>query len=94
MVRMQFSQNVYGCQPCLLKKLLEQLGLHCYAVSIYPDELVLEPPSLNRSWIRQCFAVLRGGFAFVWGGLDIIKLTKIPPIYSLSCFSFGGGLEL
>ena len=26
------------------KKLPEQLGLHCYAVSTHPDELVLEPP--------------------------------------------------
>jgi len=25
-------------------KLPEQLGLHCYAVSTHPDELVLEPP--------------------------------------------------
>jgi len=25
-------------------KLLEQLGLHAYAVSTHPDELVLEPP--------------------------------------------------
>jgi len=26
------------------KKLPEQLGLHCYAVSTHPDELVLTPP--------------------------------------------------
>jgi len=26
------------------KKLPEQLGLHCYAVSTPPDEVVLEPP--------------------------------------------------
>jgi len=36
--------NVYGYQPCLLKKLPEKLGLHCYAVSIHPDELVRELP--------------------------------------------------
>jgi len=53
MVRMQFSQNVYGYQPCLLKKLPEQLGLHCYAVSTHPDELVLETPP-KKSWIRLC----------------------------------------
>jgi len=28
----------------LLRKLPEQLGLHCYAVSTHPDELVLNPP--------------------------------------------------
>jgi len=33
------------------KKLHEQLGLHCYAVSTHPDELVLEPP-LKKSWFR------------------------------------------
>jgi len=27
------------------KKLPKQLGLHLYAVSTHPDELVLEPPS-------------------------------------------------
>jgi len=36
---------VYGYQPCLLKKLPEKLGLHCYAVSIHPAELVREPPT-------------------------------------------------
>jgi len=35
------------------KKLPEQLGLHCYAVSTHLDELVLEPPS-KKSWIRLC----------------------------------------
>ena len=35
----------------MLKKLPEQLGLHCYAVSTHPDELVLDPP-LKKSWIR------------------------------------------
>jgi len=30
--------------PCLLKKLPEQLGLHLYAFSTHPDELVLEHP--------------------------------------------------
>jgi len=44
MARMRFSQNVYGFKQCLLKKLPEQLVLHCYAVSTHPDELVLEPP--------------------------------------------------
>jgi len=44
MVRMQFSQNVFGCQPCLLKKFPEQLGLHCYTVSTHPGELLLELP--------------------------------------------------
>ena len=28
------------------------MGLHCYAVSTHPDELVLEPPPLKKSWIR------------------------------------------
>jgi len=32
-------------------KLPEQLGLHAYAVSTHPEELVLEPP-LKKSWIR------------------------------------------
>ena len=31
------------------KKLPEQLGLHCYAVSTHPDELVLDPPQ-KKSW--------------------------------------------
>jgi len=31
----------------VLKKLPEQMGLHCYAVSIHRDELVLEPPLKN-----------------------------------------------
>jgi len=33
-------------------KLPEQLGLHAYEVSTHPDELVLEPPPWNKSWIR------------------------------------------
>jgi len=35
------------------KKLSEQLGLHAYAVSTHPDELVLEA-TLQKSWIRLC----------------------------------------
>jgi len=37
------------------KKLSEQLGLHRYAVSTHPGEIVLEPPPKN-SWIRLCVA--------------------------------------
>jgi len=37
----------------LSKKLPDQLGLNCYAVSTHPYELVLEPP-LKKSWIRLC----------------------------------------
>ena len=35
------------------KKLPEQLGLHCYAVTTHPDELVLETPH-KKSWILLC----------------------------------------
>jgi len=31
-----------------------------------------------------------GGLCSSVGGLDIIKLTKIPLIYSVSCFNLGG----
>jgi len=40
---MRFSQNVYRYQRCLFEKVTQQLGLHCYAISAHPDELVLEP---------------------------------------------------
>jgi len=56
--------------------------------------------SSTRVWFRTVhkkfsireFAVLRGGFAFVQGGLALWN-SKIPLIYSVSRFNFGG-LEL
>ena len=39
---------------------------------------------------RTVRPILRGGFAFVWGGLDIMKLTKTALVYSASRFNFGG----
>jgi len=46
--------------------------------------------TVARKFSIEGFAVLRGGFALVRGGLDIIKLTKILLIYSVSRFNLGG----
>jgi len=47
------------------------------------------PEQSPESFQYGVFAVLRGDFSFV-RGVDIIKLTKIPLIYSVSLFNFGG----
>jgi len=50
--------------------------------------LFLSKSLLSRTVARK-FSI--GGFVFVWaGGLDIIKLTKTPFIYSISRFNLGG----
>ena len=49
--------------------------------------------TVARKFSIRGFAILRGGLCVCAGGLDIIKLTKTPLIYSVSRLNFGG-LEL
>jgi len=50
-------------------KLSEQLGLHAYAVSTHPDELVLEPPPKKKPGSAYAAAVFQ---KFVFGDLPTI----------------------
>jgi len=54
------------------------LGLHCYAVSTHPDELVLEPP-LKKSWIRLWVYWIF--FTLHWKTEFAVKFTTVLNIF-------------
>ena len=74
--------------------LLEPLRLHeRFTVVSFMITTIESKPPLTQNCRQKVFN--RGDLQFSWGvllcgGLDIIKLTKTPHIYSVSRFSLGG----